>query len=1261
MFYFEAPKETKGMSAERDSQPEIVFGELPTDPDETMHPEDETLSRAPSVQPEHTLPTWGVETLDDGDRGGDQHEAESLEPQISTFLLRRCIGQGAFGEVLEAIQTSLGRVVAVKKLQDQHYLKVQTRGESSRFLLDYQFRQEAIITAYLEHPNIVPVYDLGMDRYGHPLLAMKLVRGEPWAAIIQEDFAAMAPADFLGKHLPILIDVCQAVAFAHSRGIVHRDLKPSQVMVGEFGEVLLMDWGLGVFVGLPEGVEGVEPPKLKIPTPETATAPAGTPSLMAPEQTLPHARQVTRLTDIYLLGGTLYYLLTGTFPHAAESSEQALEMARLGEVAPPHQRAPGRDIPGDLASLAMEALAPLPQDRFPSVDAFLAGLLDYLSGASARRQSLHLTEEVRRCMGRLRTPESRTRSILAPFPREPRQDVAAAYSALSECVSNVESAVGLWPANPDAAWLRTETLARYARLALGQGDLTLARVTAERVRDPRLRQDLLGEINSTEQAIRTAYRQRRIAISAVMVMLFVIAGGFALYVVDQQRINRELQQERDIAEEALRIATESERQALDLRRQAEDARQRAEREQYFASIGVADASLAQGRLPKVQSVLFEDTRAAYRQFEWGYLVAQLHPEQMILQEPGIYHAAFSPDGTRIHTAGSSRVSAWDATTGRRLYSRVLSNTLLWTVVPSPDGARLLAVSRDHNGFLLDAATGATLHVLRGHEDHLRGAAISDKLGLAFTGGADDVFRAWDMESGRLVYTSQPFPDDVYHLEMDESQTRLLVSSKQSQVSLHDAATGELLVRYPGHTEHVLSAEFSPDNRYVITTSTDRHCRVYMTESGELVRALNNVSSYLHDAFMTREGVIVTADDLGVMRFWDFDSGQIIREVQLDDPLWKLERSRDETRLVTTSRRTVRVFDFQHLLNGPRTDRDPTAEEIREHLGRQLQVYGAFEERDRAWDGRDRLWDPPAGASIVRSGRESFMVQSRFTEFSPDGRYRVDFDRDTMAPRVLDLRTGEVAAKLEEERLLTGAFSPDGRYLAVAEPRNSVHVYETDQWTKLATCRDSRSGGSAFELYEVIFTPDSSQLLVGQTSGRPSAWDPRTGERLLEFDYLDMAGICLDVDPAGKLLAAGSTADTSGIWNLETGELLVTLVGHQRPVYHIAFSPDGRRVVTSARDNRIKLWDVASGREVLTLYDSQQSLNPPLGARFTSDGLNVFAVNTEGQFLFFDAVPWRLEEYPGDAAGLDYNERLEWWKRTRRLGMELTAADIVPGN
>src|SRR5262249_541565 len=146
-------------------------------------------------------------------------------------------------------------------------------------------------------------HDLGFDSGGEPLLAMKLVKGESWNARLKKDFLDYDAPELLSRNLPILIQVAQAVAFAHSKGIIHRDIKRAQVVLGDFGEVLLMDWGLAVATGtdaVPADAAGV-----RLPSPNTASSPAGTPSMMAPEQTGRSGAKLGPWTDVYLLGGTL--------------------------------------------------------------------------------------------------------------------------------------------------------------------------------------------------------------------------------------------------------------------------------------------------------------------------------------------------------------------------------------------------------------------------------------------------------------------------------------------------------------------------------------------------------------------------------------------------------------------------------------------------------------------------------------------------------------------------------------------------------------------------------------------------------------------------------------------------------------------------------------------------------------------------------------------------------------------------------------------
>jgi hypothetical protein len=230
------------------------------------------------------------------------------ELKQADFVLQKQIGSGGQGEVWRAWQTSLAREVAVKRLK---------AGDPGEFLL------ESYTSGALDHPNIVPVYDLGrmLDENGRetPLLAMKLVQGTPWDMMITHDRKKVGNLRtkigrgelyaFLSKHLRILIDMCNAVMYAHSKGIIHRDLKPAQVMVGDFGEVFLMDWGLAVFTEerVPPTTPGGDTPKFRALN--TAVNRCGSPAYMAPEQTHEIDRHASAYhTDVYLLGAIMYEL-----------------------------------------------------------------------------------------------------------------------------------------------------------------------------------------------------------------------------------------------------------------------------------------------------------------------------------------------------------------------------------------------------------------------------------------------------------------------------------------------------------------------------------------------------------------------------------------------------------------------------------------------------------------------------------------------------------------------------------------------------------------------------------------------------------------------------------------------------------------------------------------------------------------------------------------------------------------------------------------
>ncbi|MFT7625987.1 MAG: serine/threonine protein kinase, partial [Myxococcota bacterium] len=215
------------------------------------------------------------------------------------------IGSGGMGLVRSAVQVPLDREVAVKSL----------RPDVQRTLGAAELVREARVTGRLEHPNIVPIHALAADEDHQPLLVMKRIDGVPWT-----DYLASKPLDF---HLDVLLDVCNALSFAHSRGVIHRDLKPENVMNGAFGEVYLLDWGLAVSTD-PELADRMQLAR-------DITRLAGTPQYMAPEMAAANASQIGEQTDVYLLGSVLHECVTGTYRHDGNDLRATLLQSWMSE------------------------------------------------------------------------------------------------------------------------------------------------------------------------------------------------------------------------------------------------------------------------------------------------------------------------------------------------------------------------------------------------------------------------------------------------------------------------------------------------------------------------------------------------------------------------------------------------------------------------------------------------------------------------------------------------------------------------------------------------------------------------------------------------------------------------------------------------------------------------------------------------------------------------------------------------------------------
>ena len=291
---------------------------------------------------------------------------EGRDGQPPELQTRGLLGKGGMGVVELATQRSVGRDVAVKSVRPD------ARSDESTLVL----LREGWATGGLEHPNIIPIYSMGRAEDGEPRIIMKKVSGTSWQQILDDPDRGpknLDTGDPLALHIDILIQVTNALDYAHSRGVIHRDLKPENVMLGDFGEVYVLDWGIAVSVG----EEGLP----RLAKASNITSPEGTPAYMAPEMVDPEPGAIGPWTDVFLVGAILYEILTGRPPNRGQTVHQI--MLDAYRCQPP---AFDDALPAGLIAICEKAMARDRKERFQTI----AQLRDALRQYRRRRRAYEL-------------------------------------------------------------------------------------------------------------------------------------------------------------------------------------------------------------------------------------------------------------------------------------------------------------------------------------------------------------------------------------------------------------------------------------------------------------------------------------------------------------------------------------------------------------------------------------------------------------------------------------------------------------------------------------------------------------------------------------------------------------------------------------------------------------------------------------------------------------------------------------------------------
>ena len=367
------------------------------------------------------------------------------------------------GVVYAAHQSSIARTVAVKMLKPSAKVRDEQRDK---------FISEAVVTGELDHPNIVPIYDLGSNDQGALFYSMKRVRGTPWDKVIHQKS--------LDENLGILLRVADAVAFAHAGGVIHRDLKPENVMLGDYGEVLVMDWGLA----------RITPEFAHVDAVYQADSLGGTPAYMSPEMAKGPVEAINKTSDIYLLGAILYEIIGGQPPHSGRDVMQCL-------MAASQNRIDAIRYDGELKEIALKAMATQQEDRYPTVKEFQEAIRVYQSHS----ESLVLTAHANQNLQKARDVE-RLRTVCPSAVR----------------LSGIAHAVGPEPPGPRAADRNAARLCDDVRLEKGDLDLAASLLDASHAEH----QAIITRIDKARAERDARQRRLRLAKIAVAALLAVV-------------------------------------------------------------------------------------------------------------------------------------------------------------------------------------------------------------------------------------------------------------------------------------------------------------------------------------------------------------------------------------------------------------------------------------------------------------------------------------------------------------------------------------------------------------------------------------------------------------------------------------------------------------------------------------------------------------------------------------------------------------------